>query len=984
MLVCLPNDHTSGTKAGCPTPAAMVADNDLALGRLVEGLSHSRFWKEMALVAIEDDPQDGWDHVSGYRTTAYVVSPFARRNAVISTHYSTVSILRTIEQILGLKPLNQFDAAARPMFECFTETPDFTPFDALPSNVPLDQMNPEAARHRQSAVAGRCPGFRANQLRPGRSGPGRSAQPHLVAGHARTRRTLSGVGRQQRRRRLIGTSGSCTLVPSPGGRGDRAILPELEVMQLLLLAMCTAVLPPDIPQLSWQERSDWINVRRHVTPPAVGDGQADDTAAIQAALDRPGDGQTVYLPPGTYRITRTLVFRGPRHGCLVVGHGRDTRLVWDGPAGGRMFWSNGVAYSRYVGLSWDGRGRAAVGFDHAAQQRFETEVRHEHEAFRNFTAFGIRVGHEQKVASAEILYHNCLFENCGTALAFLTFNDYDNTIDGCEFRNCGTGVLDNKGNFYARSCHFDGSRRADFVVGSEHGSSIRRCTSVGSRRFIDEPGTIAPLTVQDCHVAAWTDPAGAVHLSGSPVLMFDCTFTRPPSDRPPVRLANPAQKLMLCNNRPAAIEGLVQAAPAAKLYVIPPGRLGGVIASAEQRFLHDSAPVPGRVFDAVRDFGAKADGKSDDTAAIQAAIDAAGRAGRRSVAYLPTGRYVVSKTLLVTGRDYTLGGSGYRCGLLWRSAPGRPLIEVSGVRNVTLANLAVGNHDFGPMNHGDDIHVISNLGTPCRLTLDEVSAFGMYQKAPDEHGLHFDQLPPGSVVEAIHVQGNLRITGSDRALFLFRTSYEGTVTIRGPAASGTVPIFVAGGHKNGTVPFGITVDTKTCTASAAPEGFLGFLTRLATQSKPTLRVCDNRSIVMSDFYNEQSDQHMVFEGAAGQPEGSVTIQGPKMYMFTQEPVIDIRDYAGRIYYGQSQFYTEPKEPRFVSHGTRLVRLILAGHFWYNTKPRFELGPEVKLTLVANREVPDRGVDDEALKAISAALDDLRRLGELDLRLRDAP
>ena len=105
-----------------------------------------------------------------------------------------------------------------------------------------------------------------------------------------------------------------------------------------------------------------------------------------------------------------------------------------------------------------------------------------------------------------------------------------------------------------------------------------------------------------------------------------------------------------------------------------------------------------------------------------------------------------------------------------------------------------------------------------------------------------------------------------------------------------------------------------------------------------------------------------------------------MHMFTQEPVFDIRNYAGRIYYGQSQFYTEPKEPRFVSKGTRPVRLILAGHFWYGTKPRFELGPEVKLTLLANREVPDAGVDDEALSAMAAALDELRRLGELDRRL----
>lgn len=95
---------------------------------------------------------------------------------------------------------------------------------------------------------------------------------------------------------------------------------------------------------------------------------------------------------------------------------------------------------------------------------------------------------------------------------------------------------------------------------------------------------------------------------------------------------------------------------------------------------------------------------------------------------------------------------------------------------------------------------------------------------------------------------------------------------------------------------------------------------------------------MSDFYNEQSDQHLVFEGAPVRLDGAVTIQGPKMHMFTQEPVIDIHDYAGRIYYGQSQFYTEPKEPRFVSQGSRPVSLILAGHFWYGTRPRFELGP----------------------------------------------
>jgi YVTN family beta-propeller protein len=143
-IVCLPNDHTSGTSEGSPTPAAQVADNDLAFGRIVEALSHTRFWRETAVFAIEDDPQAGWDHVSGYRTTAYVASPYARRGQVVSTQYNTTSLLRTVEQILGLPPMNQLDASAVPMWDAFTDTPDFAPFVAVPTNVPLDRMNPRA------------------------------------------------------------------------------------------------------------------------------------------------------------------------------------------------------------------------------------------------------------------------------------------------------------------------------------------------------------------------------------------------------------------------------------------------------------------------------------------------------------------------------------------------------------------------------------------------------------------------------------------------------------------------------------------------------------------------------------------------------------------------------------------------------------------------------------------------------------------------
>lgn len=143
VILFLPNDHTAGTSAKYPTPGAMVADNDLALGQIVEALSQSRFWPETCLFAIEDDPQAGWDHVSGYRTTCYVASPYTKRRQTISTQYNQTSLLRTIELILGLPPMNQLDATARPMADCFTDLPDLTPFVAVPNQVPLDTLNPD-------------------------------------------------------------------------------------------------------------------------------------------------------------------------------------------------------------------------------------------------------------------------------------------------------------------------------------------------------------------------------------------------------------------------------------------------------------------------------------------------------------------------------------------------------------------------------------------------------------------------------------------------------------------------------------------------------------------------------------------------------------------------------------------------------------------------------------------------------------------------
>ncbi|MCF6332108.1 MAG: hypothetical protein L3J11_02395 [Draconibacterium sp.] len=141
-IMLLPNNHTSGTRPGYPTPYAAVADNDLALGQIVEAISHSKFWGETCIFVTEDDPQAGLDHVDGHRTVGMVISPYTKRGEVISTYYSQINMVRTMENILGIPPMNQMDLAAEPMTDCFVRKPDFTPYNALPSNIRLDELNP--------------------------------------------------------------------------------------------------------------------------------------------------------------------------------------------------------------------------------------------------------------------------------------------------------------------------------------------------------------------------------------------------------------------------------------------------------------------------------------------------------------------------------------------------------------------------------------------------------------------------------------------------------------------------------------------------------------------------------------------------------------------------------------------------------------------------------------------------------------------------
>jgi len=139
-IVYLDQDHTAGLTQGMPSPKSMVADNDLALGRIVDGISHSKFWPKTAVFVIEDDAQDGFDHIDGHRSPCMVISPYVRRGATVSHFYNQTPVVHTMLQILGCPPLNQMDAMSPLMSDVFNDNPDLTPYTFKPNVIPLDQI----------------------------------------------------------------------------------------------------------------------------------------------------------------------------------------------------------------------------------------------------------------------------------------------------------------------------------------------------------------------------------------------------------------------------------------------------------------------------------------------------------------------------------------------------------------------------------------------------------------------------------------------------------------------------------------------------------------------------------------------------------------------------------------------------------------------------------------------------------------------------
>jgi len=415
-------------------------------------------------------------------------------------------------------------------------------------------------------------------------------------------------------------------------------------------------------------------------------------------------------------------------------------------------------------------------------------------------------------------------------------------------------------------------------------------------------------------------------------------------------MLNPDQYLILSDNIGINTNSLSKKARISHIVELPDGKRNGVVKSADQSFLKEKISVPNKIFDAVKDFGAKGDGKADDTAAIQAAVDAARNWGQGSIAYLPSGRYNVTKSIRVTGGDYTAGGAGFlrRTSLVWKGPEGGVIFTVHDPMNVTLENLTIGHHDLGPMNNAADIRQTSS-GKPSRMTYDGIFGYGIYQGKPLIQGMEFVDLPQNAVVRGVFVQGNLRLKNCSRATILFNNSYGGSVTIEG--------------------------------SEKQRDGFLGFMTRLSTNPAYTLLIKNNYSIVMSDFYNENSNRHIILEGGTNDPDGSVTIQGGKTHLKTQNPVVQINNYSGRVLLGPNQYYVAPIPAVMTQRGDRSVDLILIANIFYKTKPEFRLTGNARLALIGNQGCKNSPkIPAPVLAKVAAGLDDLRRLGETDYEL----
>jgi hypothetical protein len=437
---------------------------------------------------------------------------------------------------------------------------------------------------------------------------------------------------------------------------------------------------------------------------------------------------------------------------------------------------------------------------------------------------------------------------------------------------------------------------------------------------------------------------------------MDNSFVKPPGAGAPVRFINLSMKdpwceaqAVLCGNTPPEVNKLVDPGPFSRSTSIPAGKLQRVLQTGAEWFYRENLPAHGKVFDAKRDFQAGGNGKQDDSSAVQKTIDAARQHGKGAVAYLPSGQYVIAKTLEVTGADYTVESTGSGSGLAWKGDKDGVMVSLKNPRNITIAHMSCTGPETATFfkqtgNDGNSSAYYNNLHLPT-----------VY---PPTTGLELSELPSGTKVRIGLMTGGMRVVDSGQATVI------------------------------GAIKLGRTV----IEGSKLPKtGFMGLLYHNDVHREFALTVKDNQDLVVGDFYCEQNPRFLVCEGGNRKGSGHVTIGASKMSCTVPEEIVVVRNYEGRICLTTGGASGEGKASTgkgisFIQSGSRPVDLIvLSTAFIHGDQdPVFKLEKACRYIGIENafftsklaKSYPNV-IPAGGLESAAAALDDFRRLGRVN-------
>jgi len=432
----------------------------------------------------------------------------------------------------------------------------------------------------------------------------------------------------------------------------------------------------------------WRNVRTQ--DGASGDGRSDDTAALQQSLAeavRPGAPPVVFVPSGTYRITQTLTLSFAANVSLVGEDPATTRIVWDGPMGGTMLSINGVAYSRFARLTFDGRRRASVAVDQSwdgSRPNFDTGNEYADDRFLD-VQYGIHGGFKGAGFAETSIVRSQFVRNSAAGVALGNFNALDIWIRDSLFEDCAVGVTNatGAGNFHVYSSVFRRSAVADLEMGNTGGFSARGNYSTGSRAFfVSSAAKRFPATI---HLQRNTivDPleTTVVDLKNQgPGLLTDNVIRSARAAGPAVRWTSGDGADVASIGNTYTVTRPIEASGRVISFgdrILPPADL-----SPAEPALPPTPPALGRrTFEVPRGAGARE---------VQAAISAAAAVqGQRPIVHFPAGVYAIDETLTVPATDLQLVGDGYGTILRWKGAGRGPVVRLEGPTHATLRELQI-------------------------------------------------------------------------------------------------------------------------------------------------------------------------------------------------------------------------------------------------------------------------------------------------------